>query len=64
MVDIFFLDFETTGLNPYHDDPIEIAIKKMNTKNYYQTLVKPRINGIHYRYISPKIKSITNLVDR
>ena len=63
MVDIFFLDFETTGLNPYHDDPIEIAIKKMNTKNYYQTLIKPRINGIHYRYISPKIKSITNITD-
>ena len=28
MNNIIFLDFETTGLNPYLNDIIEIAVKK------------------------------------
>lgn len=60
---LFFIDFETTGLNPYHNEPIEIAIQKYNNKNYYQTLIIPSINGVHYKYISPKINQITGITD-
>tara|TARA_A100001037_G_scaffold117291_2_gene106778 strand:+ start:2665 stop:3318 length:654 start_codon:yes stop_codon:yes gene_type:complete len=63
MVNIFFIDFETTGLNPYHNHPIEVAIKKLDSDSYYQTFIKPPINGIHYKYVSPKIQSITNITD-
>ena len=28
MNNTFLIDFETTGLNPYHDEIIEFAIKK------------------------------------
>lgn len=62
-MNIYFLDFETTGLNPFNDDLIEIAIKKIDTNEYYQTLIKPKVNGIHYKYISPKIESITHITD-
>ena len=51
-MNIYFLDFETTGLNPFNDDLIEIAIKKIDTNEYYQPLIKPKVNGIHYKYIS------------
>tara|TARA_B100001094_G_scaffold307555_1_gene339360 strand:+ start:939 stop:1598 length:660 start_codon:yes stop_codon:yes gene_type:complete len=60
-MNIFYIDFETTGLNPYHDHPIEVAIKRHGSKSNYQTLIKPPINGIHYKYISPKIQNITNI---
>ena len=42
MKNTFFLDFETNGLNPYLNDVIEIAIKKMNEEGHYQTFVKPK----------------------
>ena len=31
MDNLFVLDFETTGLNPYLNDVIEIAVKKIGT---------------------------------
>ena len=31
----FILDFETTGLNPYHNEIIEVAIKKYKEDNIY-----------------------------
>tara|TARA_B110000495_G_C22992620_1_gene584769 strand:- start:453 stop:1103 length:651 start_codon:yes stop_codon:yes gene_type:complete len=59
----FILDYETTGLNPYHHELIELAIKKLDEDHYYQTLIKPSINGIHYKYISEKINKITGITD-
>jgi len=54
------LDFETSGLNPYHDDIIEIGAKVMGSDNYYATLVKPKSN----QYISKKITEITGITNR
>ncbi len=64
-MDLFFLDFETTGLNPYLNDIIEIAIKKFNDDTYFQTLVQPRQlpPGI-VKYIPPHITNITNITDQ
>ena len=57
----FILDFETTGLNPYHNEIIEIAIKKFNSDKVYSDLVKPKLeNG---RYVSDKITSITTITN-
>ena len=53
----FFLDFETTGLNPYHDEIIEFAIKKYNSTNSISNLVRPN-NAI---MIPPKITEITGI---
>ena len=51
-MNIFFLDYETTGLSPYFDDVTEVAIKKLGENRHYQSLVIPRINGVHYKYVS------------
>jgi len=53
----FFIDFETTGLNPYHDEIIEFAIKKYNSTNTISNLVRPN-NTI---MIPPKITEITGI---
>ena len=63
-MNIFFIDYETTGLNPYHDEPIEIAIKKIDEDNYYSSLIKPTFNGLHYGYIPPKINKLTGISDK
>tara|TARA_B100001123_G_C15337494_1_gene1033439 strand:- start:880 stop:1521 length:642 start_codon:yes stop_codon:yes gene_type:complete len=64
MNNIFFLDFETTGLNVYLDDIIEIAIKKQGKDEGYQTLVIPSkiTNGI-YTYVPPFISDLTKITD-
>ena len=52
MKNLYFLDFETTGLNPYHDEVIEIGIRKFGDEGFYTTLVVPeKENGIHYKYV-------------
>ena len=57
---ILFLDFETSGLNPYHDDIIEIAVKVMNSDNTFSTLVQPKSDEC----ISHKIISITGITNK
>ncbi len=59
MVVIVF-DLETSGLNPYHDDIIEIGAKVLNTDNSFQCLVKPKSR----RPISQKITDITGISNR
>lgn len=65
MINLYFLDFETTGLNQYHDEVIEIGIKKFDEENEYTTLVVPENgNGIHYKYVSKKITEVTGITDK
>ena len=59
MVVIIF-DLETSGLNPYHDDIIEIGAKVFQTENSFQILVKPKSG----RPISKKITEITGITNR
>tara|TARA_Y100001958_G_C21235585_1_gene561896 strand:+ start:1781 stop:2401 length:621 start_codon:yes stop_codon:yes gene_type:complete len=56
---VAFLDFETSGFNPYHDDIIEIAIKLMNSDKYYSTLVYPQSNEC----ISQRITAVTSITN-
>ena len=53
---IIFLDIETTGLNPFAHDIIEIAAKD-NIGNQWQTLVKPTYK------LPQKIVDITKITD-
>lgn len=57
---VVFLDFETSGFNPYHDDIIEIATKEMNSDNYFSTLVKPKSNEC----ISQRITAVTSITNK
>ena len=54
---VAFLDFETSGFNPYHDDIIEIAIKEMDSDNSFSTLVIPKSNEC----ISESITAVTGI---
>ena len=44
MSNVFIIDFETNGLNPYYNDVIELAVKSHNSDTSYQTLIKPIID--------------------
>ena len=57
MENTFFIDFETTGLNPFHDEIIEFALKKYNSQSHTTSLVKP--NRVFM--IPPKITQITGI---
>ena len=59
MVVIIF-DLETSGLNPYHDDIIEIGAKVFQEDNSFQMLLKPKSG----RPISKKITEITGITNR
>ena len=59
MVVVIF-DLETSGLNPYHDDIIEIGAKVFQGDNSFQTLLKPKSN----RPISKKITEITTITNK
>jgi len=64
MKNIYFIDFETTGLNPYHDEVIELGIRKINDTNFYTSLVVPeKENGIHYKYVSKEITNLNGITD-
>ncbi len=56
---VVFLDFETSGFNPYHDDIIEIAIKLMNSDTSFNTLVHPKSNEC----ISQRITAVTSITN-
>ena len=58
----FVLDFETTGLNPYHNEIIEVAIKKFKEDKLYNDLVKPSlVNG---KYVEDRIVKITGITNQ
>jgi DNA polymerase III subunit alpha, Gram-positive type len=59
MVVIIF-DLETSGLNPYHDDIIEIGAKILQEDSSFQMLVKPKSG----RPVSKKITQITGITNR
>ena len=54
------LDFETSGLNPYHADIIEIGAKVLSSEQCFQCLVKPESN----KEIEEKITKITGITNR
>ena len=58
-MNIFFIDFETTGLNPYHDEIIEFAIKQKDTENFISNIVRPNKTKV----IPLKITEITNITN-
>ena len=60
MENTFILDFETTGLNPYHDEIIEIAIKPYGKENIYTKLTKPLIK----KKLNYKVVQITKITDQ
>ncbi len=56
----FILDFETNGLNPFHDDVIEIAIKIFNSDKSFECLVVPQ----NKRGLSDKITEVTGITNQ
>jgi len=56
---VVIVDFETSGLNPYYDDIIEIGAKALNSDNSFATLLKPKSN----KPISQKITDITGITN-
>jgi DNA polymerase III epsilon subunit-like protein len=55
---LFVLDFETTGLNIFHHEVIEVGIKMIGANDHYTSLVKPRSNRLT---IPPRITEITGI---
>ena len=53
-MNVFFIDFETTGLNPYHDEIIEFAIKQKDTDDFVSNVVRPNKTKV----IPPRITEI------
>ena len=54
------LDFETSGLNPYHSDVIEIGAKVIETGETFSSLIRPKSE----MPISDKISQITGITNR
>ena len=52
-------DFETSGLNPFHEDVIEIGCKCVETGEFYQCYVKP----LSRQAISEDITKITGITN-
>jgi DNA polymerase III epsilon subunit-like protein len=68
-MNLFSLDFETNGLNPYFHDPIEVAIKQLFQEHNFQTLIlpkidpqKPRAGGVK-QIVPDKIVELTGITD-
>ena len=60
MTEIIILDFETSGLNPYHDDIIEIGAKVFESEKQFSTLIQPKSNEI----ISETITNLTGISNK
>jgi len=54
------LDFETSGLNPYHSDVIEIGAKIIETGQTFSSLIRPKSEQM----INDKITEITGITNR
>ena len=54
------LDFETSGLNPYHDDVIEIAMKVLGSEEQFTCLLRPKSNEC----ISQTITTLTGITNK
>jgi DNA polymerase III epsilon subunit-like protein len=70
MSNVFIIDFETNGLNPYYNDVIELAVKSHNSDTSYQTLIKPIIDpsvpregGIHC-LVTERITELTGITNK
>ena len=57
---VIVFDLETSGLNPYHDDIIEIGAKFLQGDLSFQMLVQPKSG----RPVSKKITEITGITNR
>ena len=57
---VIIFDLETSGLNPYHDDIIEIGAKILQEDSSFQMLVQPKSG----RPVSKKITEITGITNR
>ena len=57
---VIIFDLETSGLNPYHDDIIEIGAKLLKEDSSFQMLVQPKSG----RPVSKKITEITGITNR
>lgn len=55
---LFVLDFETTGLNIFHHEVIEVGIKMIGANDHYTSLVKPMGNE---SIIPQRITQITGI---
>jgi len=59
MVTIIY-DFETSGLNPYHEDVIEIGCRCIETNEVFTCLVQP----LSDRIIDDKVKELTGITNK
>tara|TARA_B100000035_G_scaffold232394_1_gene200619 strand:- start:114 stop:713 length:600 start_codon:yes stop_codon:yes gene_type:complete len=53
-------DFETSGLNPYHDDITEIGCVCLETNTHYTTLVKPLSDNL----LSEENQRVTGITNK
>lgn len=60
MIPTIILDFETSGLNQYHDDIIEIGAKLLNSDNKFSVLLRPKSNEM----ISQEITTLTGISNK
>ena len=60
MIPQISLDFETSGLNPYHDDIIEVAMKVVGKEETFTALLKPKSNEC----VSDEITHLTGITNK
>ena len=55
---LFVIDFETTGLNIFHHNVIEVGIKMIGSNDHYTSLVMPRGENLN---IPQRVVEITGI---